>query len=48
MSIALSLGLIISLLLWSAARIRTRPTSTHLNPLEADPFLKKTFWTKKW
>lgn len=48
MSIALSLGLIISLLLWSAARMRTRPTSTHLNPLEADPFTKKTFWTKKW
>jgi len=48
MSIALSLGLIISLLFWYATRSRARSAPAPMNAGETDPFLRKSFWTRRW
>src|SRR5579859_3361094 len=48
MVVAFSLGIIVSLPLWSAARSRARGVSARVDSDEADPFLRKTIWTRRW
>ncbi len=48
MGIAAFLGLIISLPCWFPAQRQARSASTYINAVKADPFLRKTFWTRKW
>ncbi len=48
MGIAFLLGVCVSLPFWAAARRRARPDAAHMNLPEADPFLRKTIWTRRW
>jgi len=48
MGVALFLGLCASLPFWTARRRRVRQPGDHQHSAEADPFLKKTFWTRRW
>jgi uncharacterized membrane protein len=48
MVVAFLLGLFVSLPLWSAARSRARGASARVNSDEADPYLRKTIWTRRW
>ena len=48
MVMAFSLGLFVSLPLWSAARSRARRATARVNSDEADPYLRKTIWTRRW
>ena len=48
MVIASFLGLFSSLPLWYDAGRRAKHASTHMNSAGEDPFLRKTFWTRRW
>jgi hypothetical protein len=48
MGIALFLGLFVSLPFWTARLWRVGQTGDHRHSAEADPFLKKTIWTRRW
>ena len=48
MGVALFLGLLISLPYWRAVRWRAGQPGDHRPSTEADPFLKKTIWTRRW
>lgn len=48
MAVASFLGLFSSLPHWYAARMRARRAYTHMNDTGEDPFLRKTFWTRRW
>src|SRR5438270_6394142 len=48
MVIASFLGLFSSLPLWYDAARRAKHASTHMNSAGEDPFLRKTFWTRRW
>jgi hypothetical protein len=48
MGIALVLGLLVSLPVWSAARRRIPHTAPSESHNEVDPFLRKTLWTRRW
>ena len=48
MAVALFLGLLVSLPFWTARRRRGGQTEEHMPGVEADPFLKKTIWTRRW
>jgi hypothetical protein len=48
MGIALFLGLCVSLPFWTARPWQARQPGDHLHSTEADPFLKKTIWTRRW
>lgn len=46
--VALVLGLLVSLPVWSAARWRAQHGVAHGSHTEGDPFLRKTLWTRRW
>jgi undecaprenyl pyrophosphate phosphatase UppP len=48
MGIAVFVGLIVSLPFWSATRRQANSASAQVNNAEADPFLRKTIWTRRW
>jgi hypothetical protein len=48
MVVAFSLGLFVSLPLWLAARGQAKRATARVNSDEADPFLRKTIWTRRW
>jgi hypothetical protein len=48
MVVALALGLFSSLPLWYAARIRAKRAPAGVKHADEDPFLRKTFWTRRW
>lgn len=48
MGVAAFLGLLVSLPFWHALRRRTKRLPPDVNSAETDPFLKKTFWMRRW
>ena len=48
MGVALFFGLFVSFLFWRARRGRAGQPGDHMHSAEADPFLKKTIWTRRW
>jgi hypothetical protein len=48
MGVVLFLGLFVSLPFWTARRRPTGQPGDHMSGVEADPFLKKTIWTRRW
>jgi hypothetical protein len=48
MGIAVFIGLIVSLLFRSPIHRQASSASAQVNNKEADPFLRKTIWTRRW
>jgi uncharacterized membrane protein len=48
MGVALFFGLLVSLPFWTARRRPTGQPGDHMPGTGADPFLKKTIWTRRW
>jgi len=48
MGVALFLGLLVSLPIWSASRKWTPHPAAPGSHSEVDPFLRKTLWTRRW
>lgn len=48
MAIASGLGLLSSIPFWQPARKQPPETAVHGTHEEADPFLRTTFWTRRW